>query len=291
MKSVLMIAYYFPPDGSAGAYRPLRFVRQLSKMGWRTSVISADPYQHERYDPGLLYLVPMETDIVRVRGRDPWQAIQTWRRQLAQKRLSDVSNSVKEEIFALHHKPFRSRIRKIVNSAEAWYYNPDTARFWIKPAIEATLKLCTHKRQHAIWATAGPISAWLVAHQVSRHTGVPYVLDLRDPHGLGYYDWELQWPKWINRKFRNSIHQVLAGSQAVVFLFDSVAECYYRAFPGALDPAKIHIIPNGFERMTEDSPIPNGSSCKLLYTGNMATYHYDTLLQAIVLLLRPVNCA
>ena len=70
MKSVLMIAYFFPPEGSAGTYRPLRFVRQLSKMGWSTSVVSADPYHYERYDPDLLGLVPSETEIVRVRGRD-----------------------------------------------------------------------------------------------------------------------------------------------------------------------------------------------------------------------------
>ena len=37
MKSVLMIAYYFPPDGSAGVYRPLRFVRHLAARGWQPS--------------------------------------------------------------------------------------------------------------------------------------------------------------------------------------------------------------------------------------------------------------
>src|SRR5687768_9418694 len=40
MKSVLMIAYFFPPEGNAGVYRPLRFVRQLSKIGWSTAVVS-----------------------------------------------------------------------------------------------------------------------------------------------------------------------------------------------------------------------------------------------------------
>ena len=31
MKSVVMIAYFFPPEGSAGTYRSLRFIRQLVK--------------------------------------------------------------------------------------------------------------------------------------------------------------------------------------------------------------------------------------------------------------------
>ena len=67
MKSVLMIAYAFPPWGSAGVYRPLRFVRHLSKMDWSPTVLSADPYAYERYDPDLLRFVPDDTEIIRVR--------------------------------------------------------------------------------------------------------------------------------------------------------------------------------------------------------------------------------
>jgi len=36
--------------------------------------------------------------------------------------------------------------------------------------------------------------------------------------------------------------------------------------------------------MAEQSLIPNGNRCVVLYTGNMATYCYDTLLQSLVLL-------
>ena len=46
--SVIMIAYSFPPEGCAGAHRPLRFVRQLARTGWHTTVISADRLRHNR---------------------------------------------------------------------------------------------------------------------------------------------------------------------------------------------------------------------------------------------------
>src|SRR2546425_10771776 len=92
MQSVILIAYCFPPDGSAGVYRPLRFLRHLPTMGWSTSVIAADlaPSGWTRYDPALLALVPSETEVVRVRGRDPWQAIQARRAQHMQKKLSSA---------------------------------------------------------------------------------------------------------------------------------------------------------------------------------------------------------
>ena len=59
-------------------------------MGWSASVIAADlaPYGWTRYDPGLLALVPSETEVIRVRSRDPWQAIQERRAHHIQEKLS-----------------------------------------------------------------------------------------------------------------------------------------------------------------------------------------------------------
>ena len=56
VKSVVMIAYNFPPDGSAGVYRPLRFVRHLGSMGWKSTVVAADNKRQGRYDPGLFII-------------------------------------------------------------------------------------------------------------------------------------------------------------------------------------------------------------------------------------------
>jgi len=284
MKSVLMIAYFFPPEGNAGSYRPLRFVRHLSKIGWRTSVIAGDADHYERYDPGLLELVPHETEIVRVRGADLWQAIQSWRGQRIQQRLSTGSPETADQIRQTHENPVRSYLRGIVRIAEACYYQPDLAKPWIGPAIKATLKFCKRKRPDVIWATAGPVSAWIVARQVAQRTALPYVLDLRDPHGLGYYQTERLRPEWLKRKMSISMYQLFKGAQSVIFLFDTVAESYCRAFPRALDPAKIHIIPNGYEGTVEQFASPAADKFTVLYTGTITTYRYDTLLRALALL-------
>ena len=165
MKSVIMITNAFPPYGVAGVYRPLRFVRHLSKTGWCTRVITANPYCYERYDPDLLDSVPSETEIIRVRGRDPWQAIQSWRAQRIQERLSGDSAETADRIRAAHSKPFRSMIRRIIQTAAVCYYQPDIEKRWIGPAIEATVKLCAQRRPNVIWATASPLSAWIVAQR------------------------------------------------------------------------------------------------------------------------------
>ena len=44
MKTVLGVAYYFPPGGGAGVQRTVKFVRYLPELGWRP-VIVAPPVQ------------------------------------------------------------------------------------------------------------------------------------------------------------------------------------------------------------------------------------------------------
>ena len=284
MKSVLMIAYFFPPEGSAGSYRPLRFVRQLVKRNHRVSVVTGIPHCYERYDPELLGSVPPEIEVARVRGRDVWQAIQARRAQRTQKLITEASKEMAERIRAAETTRWRSVIRKTVQTIAACYYQPDSIKGWIGPAIDACIKVCTRTRPIVIWSSAGPVSAWIVAERVSRRMRIPYVLDLRDPYGLSYYEPDFKQPEWVKRRIRRTMYQLFKDAQSVVFLFDAVAESYYRAFPGALDPAKIHVIPNGYDGATQEFVAPDESRFTILYTGTLASYRYDTLLEALVLL-------
>jgi hypothetical protein len=67
-----------------------------------------------------------------------------------------------------------------------------------------------------------------------------------------------------------------------VFQFDTVAECYWRAYRGALDTSRIHIIPNGYEGEIDEFTAPlDGNKCTILYTGQSSDYRYDTLFQSL----------
>jgi glycosyltransferase involved in cell wall biosynthesis len=284
-----MIAYFFPPEGSAGTYRSLRFARQLVKRDWSPVVISAEPYRYERYDPELLTLVPDGVEVVRVRARDPWQAIQSWRGKRFQEALAKSSGEVAQQMQDAQYFPIRSLVRRAIRWTELFYYQPDSAKGWIRPAVATAVKLCERNRLDVIWASAGPVSAWIVARKIFRATGIPYVLDLRDPHGLSYYDPEIRRPDSVMRRMRRIMERVFKDAQAVVFLFDSVAECYSRAFSDALDPAKIHIIPNGYEGRIDNSVPSRGDRLNVLYTGTVVSYRFDTLLHALAELNRKAS--
>src|SRR5215831_633892 len=92
LKNIVMIAHDFPPEGNAGAYRPLRFVRHLLDHNWMPTVISAIPSQYERYDPALLRSVPETVEVTRIRSWDPWRSFQAWR-----SRRSPVAESRSDE--------------------------------------------------------------------------------------------------------------------------------------------------------------------------------------------------
>jgi glycosyltransferase involved in cell wall biosynthesis len=80
------------------------------------------------------------------------------------------------------------------------------------------------------------------------------------------------------------MYQLLKGAQAVVFRYDTEAECFWRAYRGALDASRIHIIPNGYESPMEQFVAPTGDKCTILYAGTLPDYRYDTLLKSLRLL-------
>ena len=276
-----MISYFFPPEGSAGVYRPLRFVRQLTRMGWKTTVVTVQPYRHERFDSKLLMQVPRETEIIPVKVCDPWLAFQAWRGKNLEKQLSDAPPEILERLHVAQHTSFRSKVREIIRIAEAYYYFPDFAKPWIRPAIRQTSKLIARNPHQVLWATIGPVSAGVVAQHASQFTKIPYVLDFRDPWELYYYESENVRPKRLTFAAQRTLYSLFERARSVVFLFSRMAECYLRAYRGALDPAKIHIIPNGYEGNMEKFRVPDCNRCTVLYAGTLSSYRYDTLLQAI----------
>ena len=281
MKSVIMIARSFPPEGNAGAYRPLRFVRHLPTLGWQPIIITLETDFFERYDPSLLSQVPKEIEVIRVRNRDPWQALLAKRSQRVKTQLSEASPVEAARILVAHQKPTRFRLREFVRSFEAWFYHPDIAMGWIAPAARAVEQACKRLHADVIWATAGPVSSFYVAERSSRRAGVPYVLDFRDAWTITFNEFENRRPVWARQRDRRNMFRLLKGAQAVIFRYHTEAECYWRAYHGALDPSKIRIIPNGFEGEVEAFTASTGRTCKLLYTGTLSDYRYDTLLEAI----------
>jgi len=281
MKSVIMIAYHFPPEGNAGSYRPLRFVRHLTAQDWQPTVITLKTDFYERYDPSLLSLVPNDVEVIRVANRDPWQAFQARRGRQVQAKLINSSVEVAARIQSMHQSPVRSSIRKLVHGIEACLYHPDPAMAWIGPTVRAIMQLCDRTRPDVIWATGSPWSSFAVARRVSDRTGIPYVLDFRDPWTMIETEFDARRPSWAKGLDRRILKKLFRTAQGIVLRSATEAECFWRAYYGALEATKIHLIPNGYEGRVDEFISPDGDKCNILYTGTLSDYRYDTLLQAL----------
>jgi glycosyltransferase involved in cell wall biosynthesis len=279
-----MIAYNFPPEGNAGAYRPLRFVQQLPKLGWLPTVISAIPPQYERYDVVLSRMVPDEIEVIRINGGDLWQTFQSWRSGRSISGSVSTRSDTYTKAANRQQSRFRYWLREMVRTAEAWFYHPDMASPWINSAVDAAVAVCKRKPVSVIWATAGPVSSFYVARLASQKTGVPYMLDFRDAWTITHSDFEARRPLWATRRDRRQMYDLLRHAQAVTFRYDTEAECFWRAYRGAMDASRVNLIPNGFEAPIEQFAALQEGKCIILYTGIVLDYRYDTLLTALNLL-------
>ncbi|MBP8864209.1 MAG: glycosyl transferase family 1, partial [Anaerolineae bacterium] len=85
MRKVLVIAYYFPPQGGAGVQRTLKFVKYLPQFGWQPVILTAKP-TGKLQDASLLAEIPKDvavyhTPILRLPTYLPWrlrQLITRW---------------------------------------------------------------------------------------------------------------------------------------------------------------------------------------------------------------------
>jgi glycosyl transferase family 4 len=280
MKSVVMIAYGFPPEGNAGVYRPLRFVRNLETYGWMSRVISTAS-RFERYDAQLLSQVPTGTEVIRVPDRDAWQSFRMMRGERMRRKNGLSLSPGPMPVSKPTMLNLRSRLRTVVRVAESAWYHPDMQKSWIRPAAEATVAMCTRSQPNVLWATGPPWSAFVVARRASERTGVPYVLDFRTSWTIVPSPFEAMRPGWAKRADSRLLTELLSRAQAVTFFYAAEAECFWRMYRGALDISRIHIIPNGFDGEVDAFVPPAADKFTLLYTGTLSGYRYDTFLAAV----------
>lgn len=285
MRSVVMIAYGFPPEGAAGVYRPLRFVRHLPALGWLPTVVTRDARHFTRYDPQLLTLIPEGTKVIRAPHRDPWLSLQDYRARRFQTR--DIERNSNENSDAPpdeHSSHLRVFARRLVANVESMIYRPDPAMWWMHSATQAAVEACRHEHASAIWATGGPWSSLVVARRVSRRTGIPFVIDLRDSWTLTQSDFERRQPRWIQAADRRLLRRLFRDAAAVVFRYGSEAEAYWRLYEGLPDPEKIHLIPNGYDGEVAPFAPSRGERCTVVYTGILTPYHYEGFVEGLRLL-------
>lgn len=245
MRSLLFVAYMFPPFANSGTRRSLEFANHLPDHGWAPTVLTlAEPKPRER-DDRLLDEVRPGTRMLRVRHTS-----ERWAHALS--RLAPAS------------------LRERVKDGLEWRLDnlwavPDGAAAWRREAVAAGVRAHRETPFDAILATGSPWTSLVVARDIARQTGLPYVLDYRDqwrPSGTVAWDTETRLQRWISPRLEKS---AAATAAAIVTVTPTLGEALKKD-TGRPD---IECITNGFEpKDFIGLPLPPGDGLvRISYTG------------------------
>lgn len=161
-RRVLIVAYYFPPLGGIGSVRAVRMARHLPHHGWEPTVLAPSRGTYFT-DPALTF---DEERVVRTRSLELSRA--GTRLLRAPKQGSEPARV----------GPAQSLAR---TAARRFLYYPDPQVGWYPFAAAAGLRLLRRERFDAIFSSAFPVTAHLVARTLARRSGIPWVAEFRDP--------------------------------------------------------------------------------------------------------------
>lgn len=241
MKRVLFIAYAYPPCGGAGVQRTAKFVRYLPEHGWLPTVLTVVPSCYGVQDPSQAGETPGGVEVVRTAHLDP--VARFTRPHPGPAGLNGNGHGGPRPAGWAPRKAVRRVLREGWLAVENNLLVPDPAVLWYPRAVAAGRSLLRRGRFDLIWATGEPYSAYFIARALSRSSGVPFVIDMRDPWTIAPYRavrraaWRQSLERWQERR-------LLAACRACVFAFQPDG-LYTDAFPQWA--GKFHYIPNGYD--------------------------------------------
>lgn len=204
-----MVAYHFPPEGGgSGVLRTLKFTKYLPRHGWIPHILTLKRSFYVEKDNGLLSDIPPEAVVHRTFALDS-------SRHLA--------------------------IRGIYPSL---FSVPDRFVSWLPFGVLRGMRLIRNTGIDVLYSTSPPATAHLIAGALKRLTGLPWVVDFRDP--------------WIEEGFfpiRGTLRYrvesfmerlVVHSADRLIFTTPYLRKDFLSRYPN-LSPDKAAVIYNGYD--------------------------------------------
>lgn len=240
MKRVLIIAYYWPPNGGVGVYRWLKFAKYLPQFGWQPVVYTPENPELQAVDAGLEADIPAEVEVIKAPITEPY----SWYKRFTGKRTDERLQTA-----FLREEAGPSWKEDLANWLRSNFFIPDARVWWVKPSVK---RLENYLKEHPvdlIVTTGSPHSLHLIGRALKRSTGIPWLADFRDPWtNIDYYS-QLKLTRWADAKQHRLERAVLQEADQVL-----TVSWHWAEELRALGAAKVEVITNGYD--PDDLPSP-----------------------------------
>ncbi len=239
MRSVLLISYAFPAQYDVSARRAAKLCKYLPAAGWRPIVLTKDWTRDLAPEDRRVYAVTEHPEaLAALNGvrivRAPYRTRDNALRRLHQRlggiyELSEsavgrapVDESLAPNGAASHAEKRAPRkwtppalTRRTLSLLSPTFGDfPDAFRGWVEPAVRSGLAVIARERVDAICSLCPPATAHVVASEIARRTGLPWVAQFDD-----LYSFHLErqrraaWRRYADRRHQQWMRRAtLAGA-------------------------------------------------------------------------------
>lgn len=274
-RTVLFVAYLFPPAGGVGIIRAVKFVRYLHELGWRVIVLTVDEPAYAFYDETLFDELPEDLLIYRT------PAFQPTARYFASKRQAPAETSEMRAKPSGWRANLNRLIRRIGRTVITNVMLPDEKIGWLPYAVRKGREILDAHDVDVIFSSGAPFTVHSIANRLSRHSGVPWVADFRDPFiGEGSMLERSQWHHWyLARMERTWIEQ----ASRVISVTEPMKMLFVERYPD-IDSRKWVVVTNGYDEkmFSEITPLPPSPHFEVHYIGSL----YEGMLPSLMPFLK-----
>lgn len=263
MNHVLFVVYDFPPEGSRGTKRTMKFIRYLPKNQWQPVVLTVRSPNYTFHDRTLSMELPPDLPVYRA-----WTLESLFCR-------NDHSSTEPLNGQALTSSPARRSwghrtLLALYRGVGKFAQMPDSRILWVPFALIKGLRLIGRERCQAIY-TSGPTHAnHIVGAILSRLTRRPLVIDFRDAWASN---------PAVNRG-RGALARVncalerfcVCSAMFVISTTEGMKENFARRYPGW--PNKWITITNGFDfadfpAVSNSTTVSTDSLLRIVHAGTL----------------------
>jgi len=274
-KSVLYIAYHYPPAGGIAGMRVFQFSRYLQQLGVKPIVLSVTKkaYYDVPLDNSLLEMVK-DFEIVRTpmpllpKKLDLVGKISSNKTSLPKKFLNKLYNVSVLRLAKFIRRSYNAGAQRI----KPWLF-PDAMAPWLPSAVRMGTRLVREKGVDCILTTCPAHTTTLIGLLIKKRTGVKWIADFRD-----------QWvgnpnPHWKQRGFyqlwlaKHYERQVIKLADLIITTNDHATADFLNRYPD-FPKEKFVTVFNGydeevFERLTREEREPNKRNLRIKYIGSI----------------------